>query len=51
MPDARFANVPGSALTSYYVDIDGLRQHYVDEGPRDAEPVPDVARFLAGNEQ
>ena len=36
-PDERFANLPGFAFAPHYLDIDGMRMHYVDEGPRDAE--------------
>lgn len=35
-PDERFADLPDFAYTPHYLDHDGLRQHYVDEGPRDA---------------
>jgi haloalkane dehalogenase len=40
-PDSRFANLPGYNFAPHYVDDagDGLRMHYIDEGPRDAEPV------------
>jgi haloalkane dehalogenase len=38
-PDERFAGLPGYAFAPHYLDIDGLRMHYVDEGPRDAEVV------------
>jgi haloalkane dehalogenase len=38
-PDERFAGLPGYAFAPHYVDIDGLRMHYIDEGPRDAEVV------------
>jgi haloalkane dehalogenase len=39
-PDDRFANLPGYDFTPHYVDAgDGLRMHYVDEGPRDGQPV------------
>jgi haloalkane dehalogenase len=43
-PDARFANLPGYPYAPRYVEIpsgDGaaLRVHYVDAGPRDADPV------------
>jgi haloalkane dehalogenase len=38
-PDERFANLPGYAFEPHYVDADGLRMHYIDEGPRDAAPV------------
>lgn len=38
-PDERFANLPGFNFAPHYVEIQGLRMHYVDEGPRDADPV------------
>ena len=38
-PDERFANLPGYPFAPHYTDTDGLRIHYVDEGPRDAAPV------------
>jgi len=38
-PDDRFANLPGYAFTPHYVDVAGVRMHYIDEGPRDAAPV------------
>ena len=38
-PDERFANLPGFDYEPHYLEIDGLRMHYVDEGPRDAGPV------------
>ncbi len=38
-PDERFDNLPGYRFEPHYVDVDGLRMHYVDEGPRDAAPV------------
>ena len=38
-PDSRFANLPGYDFESNYVDVDGLRMHYVDEGPRDGDVV------------
>ena len=31
-PDARFAGLPGYAFEPHYVEQDGLRMHYVDEG-------------------
>lgn len=34
-PDERFDKLPGYPFEPNYVDIDGLRMHYVDEGPRD----------------
>jgi len=38
-PDERFGNLPGFNFAPHYVEIQGLRMHYVDEGPRDADPV------------
>ncbi|MCH7899136.1 MAG: haloalkane dehalogenase [Proteobacteria bacterium] len=38
-PDERFENLAGFDFEAHYVDIDGLRMHYVDEGPRDGEVV------------
>ena len=39
-PDERFAELPGYPFEPHYVEIaDGLRVHYVDEGPRDGEVV------------
>src|SRR5262245_26285970 len=43
-PEERFRNLPGYAFDARYVEIpagDGkrLRVHYVDEGPRNADPV------------
>ena len=38
-PEDRFAGLPGYDFEPHYVDIDGLRMHYVDEGPADADPV------------
>jgi pimeloyl-ACP methyl ester carboxylesterase len=34
-PDARFEGLPGYAFAPHYVEVGGLRMHYVDEGPRD----------------
>jgi haloalkane dehalogenase len=31
-PDERFANLPGYDFEPHYVEVDGLRIHYVDEG-------------------
>lgn len=38
-PEERFANLPDFDFTSHFVEIDGLRMHYVDEGPRGGETV------------
>lgn len=34
--DERFAGLPGWPYAPQYLQVDGLRMHYVDEGPRDA---------------
>ena len=34
-PDERFANLPDYPFAPHYLQIDTLRMHYVDEGPRD----------------
>ena len=38
-PDERFAGLPGYPFAPHYVEVDGLRIHTVDEGPRDGEVV------------
>ncbi len=38
-PDERFADLPGFAYAPHYVEVDGLRIHHLDEGPRDGEVV------------
>ena len=38
-PDSRFASLPDYDFEPHYVEVDGMRMHYVDEGPADAEPV------------
>lgn len=38
-PDERFHDLPGWDLEPRYVDVSGIRMHYVDEGPRNADPV------------
>jgi haloalkane dehalogenase len=38
-PDERFASLPGYAFMPHYTACDGVRIHYVDEGPRSAAPV------------
>jgi haloalkane dehalogenase len=38
-PDERFADLPGYDSEPHYVDVDGLRMHYVDDGPRESAPV------------
>lgn len=38
-PEARFADLPDFAFAPNYIEIDGYRLHYVDEGPRDGEVI------------
>jgi haloalkane dehalogenase len=38
-PDERFSDLPQFPYAPRYATVDGLRMHYVDEGPRDAAPV------------
>ncbi len=42
-PDDRFSNLPGWSFAPHYTEdlpgYEGLRAHYIDEGPRDAERV------------
>ena len=38
-PDPRFENLPGWPFAPRYVEVLGLRMHYVDEGPPEAAPV------------
>jgi haloalkane dehalogenase len=38
-PDACFEGLPGWNYEAKYVEIDGLRQAYIDEGPADADPI------------
>ena len=38
-PDERFEDLPDFPYEARYVEIDGLRQGYVDEGSADADPV------------
>jgi len=38
-PDQRFANLPDYPFQPNYSDVEGLRVHYVDEGPSAADPV------------
>jgi len=38
-PDERFADLPDFPFAPHYVDVDGLRMHYLDEGPPDGEVV------------
>ena len=38
-PDDRFDNLPGYDFAPNYVDVDGLRMHYLDGGPKTGRPV------------
>lgn len=38
-PDERFQNLPEFTFAPNYREVDGLRLHFLDEGPRDAAPV------------
>ena len=38
-PDDRFENLEDYPFQPHYMDIQGLRIHYLDEGPRDAAPI------------
>ena len=38
-PDFRFENLPGYDFAANYVEVDGLRMHYIDEGPHDGDVV------------
>ncbi|MBF6599485.1 MAG: haloalkane dehalogenase [Dehalococcoidia bacterium] len=39
-PDERFTGLPGYDFAPHYVELDGgVRVHYIDEGPRDGQPV------------
>jgi pimeloyl-ACP methyl ester carboxylesterase len=38
-PDACFDNLEGYPFQPHYVEVEGLRYHYVDEGPADGEVV------------
>lgn len=38
-PDERFASLPGYSFAPNYVEVEGLRIHYLDEGPKYSAPV------------
>ena len=38
-PDDRFENLRDYPFEANYMEIDGLRIHYLDEGPKDADPI------------
>ncbi len=38
-PDEHFRDLPGYEFAPNYVDVDGLRMHYLDEGPATGKPI------------
>mgnify|MGYP000972665799 CR=1 FL=1 len=38
-PDERFQNLPDFPFAPHYVEVRGLRLHYLDEGPPEADPI------------
>jgi haloalkane dehalogenase len=38
-PEERFANLPDYPFAAHYVEVSGYRVHYLDEGPRDGQPI------------
>ena len=38
-PDERFENLPDFDFEPNYLELGGYRVHYLDEGPRDGEPI------------
>lgn len=38
-PDSRFENLPGYDFEPHYVEIQGYRIHYIDEGPDDGDVI------------
>ena len=38
-PDKRFENLSDFPFEPHYVEVEGIRIHYVDEGPKDAEVI------------
>ena len=38
-PDDRFRNLPGYRFEPHYLEVDGLRLHYVDEGDGEGPPI------------
>jgi haloalkane dehalogenase len=37
-PDDRFRDLPGYDFAPHYLERDGIRIHYLDEGPPAADP-------------
>ena len=38
-PDERFKNLPNFAFEPHYIEVDGIKIHYLDEGSKDAEVI------------
>lgn len=38
-PEQRFERLPNYSFTPNYIDINGLRMHYVDDGDQNADPI------------
>ncbi len=38
-PETAFLNLPDYPFSPNFIDVAGLRMHYIDEGPRDANPI------------
>jgi len=38
-PEKRFANLPDYPFEPHYAEVSGYRLHYLDEGPRDGQPI------------
>ncbi|MDJ0788493.1 MAG: haloalkane dehalogenase [Myxococcota bacterium] len=38
-PEERFANLPDYPFAPHYLEIGGYRVHYLDEGPKDGQPI------------
>ncbi len=38
-PDARFKRLLDYPFKPHFIEVDGLRMHYLDEGPADAKPI------------
>lgn len=46
-PDSRFADLPDFPYEPHYVEVAGLRMHYIDEGGK-GEPYPEIFLCLHG---
>jgi len=38
-PESRFNKLPNYPFSPNYIDVDGIRMHYVDEGPKDGKVI------------